>query len=78
MSDKLKEFVRQTIDEMLESLPPEKRLEGLSPEERLKGMPAEERLKGMSAEEVVRALPPETLRELAQQLKTNGSPSKPQ
>jgi hypothetical protein len=69
MPDKLKEFVRQSIDEMLESLPPEKRLEGLS---------AAERLKGLSAEEVVRALPPETLAELARQLKPNGSSAKPQ
>lgn len=31
--DKLKEFVRETIDEMLRSLSPEKRLEGLSVEQ---------------------------------------------
>jgi hypothetical protein len=87
MPDKLKEFVRQTIDELLASLPPEElrnrlspeeRLEGLPAEERLKGLPVEERLKGLSAEEVVRALPPETLEELARQLKPNGPSSKPQ
>ena len=50
MPDKLREFVRQSIDELLRSLPAE---------ERLKGLPAEERLKGLSAEEVFQALPPE-------------------
>jgi hypothetical protein len=68
MPDKLKEFVRQTIDELLASL---------SAEERLKGLPAEERLKGLSAEEVVRALPPETLAALQRELKANGASSKP-
>jgi hypothetical protein len=55
MPDKLKEFVRQSIDELLKSLPPE------------------ERLKGLSADEVARALPPETLEELARRFKANGS-----
>jgi hypothetical protein len=50
MPDQLKEFVRQTIDELLASLPAE---------ERLKGLPAKERLKGLSAEEVLQALPTE-------------------
>jgi hypothetical protein len=67
MPDKLKEFARQTIDELLATLPAE---------ERLKGMPAEERLKGLSADEVLRALPPETLDALARQLKGNGSSAK--
>ncbi|MCI0463004.1 MAG: hypothetical protein L0Z62_39155 [Gemmataceae bacterium] len=69
MSDKLKEFVRQSIDELLQSLPPE---------ERLKGLPPEERLKGLTAEEVIRALPPEVLEALARQLKPNGPSPKPQ
>jgi hypothetical protein len=69
MPDKLKEFVRQTIDEILEKLPPEERLKGLS---------AEERLKGLSAEEVVRGLPPETLEALARQLKAKDPSAKPQ
>jgi hypothetical protein len=64
MADKLKEFVRQSIAELLQSLPPEERLKGLSPEERLKGL---------SADEVVRALPPQTLEELARRFKANGS-----
>ena len=68
MSDQLKAFVRQTIDELLESLPAE---------ERLKGLPAEERLKGLSAEEVVRALPPEVLEALARKLIANGPSPKP-
>ena len=69
MPDKLREFVRQSIDELLASLPAE---------ERLKGLPAEERLKGLSAEEVVRGLPPETLEAVIRQLKANGSSAKPQ
>ena len=50
MPDKLKEFVRQSIDELLKSLPPEKLSKRLSPKERLKGL---------SADEVVQALPPD-------------------
>jgi hypothetical protein len=69
MSDKLKEFARQSIDQFLKSLPPE---------ERLKGLPPEERLKGLSADEVVKALPPEVLEELARRLKANGpAPKQP-
>jgi DNA-directed RNA polymerase specialized sigma24 family protein len=67
MPDKLKEFVRESIDKLLASLPPEKRLEGLS---------AEKRLEGLSAEEVLRALPPETVEAIARQLKTNGHSAK--
>ncbi len=78
MPDKLKEFVRQTIDELLASLPAEELRKRLSPEERLEGLPVEERLKGLSAEEVIRALPQETLEALARQLKANGPSSKPQ
>jgi hypothetical protein len=68
MPDKLKEFVRETIDELLATLPAE---------DRLKGLPAEERLKGLSAEELIKALPPETLEALARKLKANGSSAKP-
>ena len=75
MPDKLKEFVRQSIDELLKSLPAEERLKGLPAEERLKGLPAEERLKGLSAEELVRALPPEIVEALARRFKANGSSS---
>ncbi|MHB1423172.1 MAG: hypothetical protein ACYC3I_08260 [Gemmataceae bacterium] len=64
MPDKLKEFVRQSIDQLLQSLPAE---------ERLKSLPAEERFKGLSAEEIVTALPPEVLEALARRLKANGS-----
>jgi hypothetical protein len=58
MADKLKEFVQQSIDELLKSLPPE------------------ERLKGLSADEVARALPPETLEDLARRFNANGSSPK--
>jgi hypothetical protein len=69
MPDKLKEFVRQSIDELLTSLPAEELRKRLS---------VEERLKGLSAEEMIRALPPETLEALARQLKANGQSSKSQ
>jgi hypothetical protein len=78
MSDKLKEYVRESIDKLLASLPTEERLKGLPPEERLKGLPPQERLKGLSAEDVIRGLPAETLEALARHLKANGHSSKPQ
>jgi len=59
MPDKLKEYVRESLDKILATLP------------------AEERLKGLSAEEVARALPPETLQELARLLKKNGPSVEP-
>jgi hypothetical protein len=69
MPDKLQEFVRQSIDKLLDSLPADELRKRLS---------AEERLKGLSAEEVLRALPPETLEALARQLKANDPSPKPQ
>ncbi len=65
MPDKLQEFVRQSIDELLRSLPPEEHLKGLSPAERLEGL---------SAEEVFRALSPELRAALARQLKNGVNP----
>ncbi len=68
MGNQLEEFVRNSIDELLKKLPPEKRLEGLSTEERLKGLSpeelrkrlsTEERLEGLSAEELLKRLSPE-------------------
>jgi hypothetical protein len=50
MPDKLKEFVRQTIDELLASIPAEERLKGLSAEEVLRALPPE------TLEELVRQL----------------------
>jgi hypothetical protein len=41
MPEKLQELAQRTIDEMLKTLPPEKRLEGLSPEEIVKGLSPE-------------------------------------
>lgn len=78
MSEKLKEFVRQSIDELLSSLPAEERLKGLPAEELRKALPIEERLKGLSEEEMIRALSPEMLEALARRLKSNGSPPKPE
>ena len=68
MPDKLKEYVRESLDKLLASLPTEERVKGLS---------AEERLKGLSAEEVARALPPETLEALVRMLTANGHSAEP-
>jgi hypothetical protein len=57
MPEQLQEFVRQSIDQLLESLPPEKRLQGLSAEELRKRLSPEERLEGLSAEERLEGLP---------------------
>jgi hypothetical protein len=56
MPDKLQEFVRQSIDQLLASLPADELRKRLSTEERLKGLPAEERLKGLPAEELRKRL----------------------
>jgi hypothetical protein len=68
MSEKLKEYLRQSINELLKSLPVE---------ERLKGLPAEERLKGLSVEEVIGGLSPEMLEALTRRLNENDSSQKP-
>jgi hypothetical protein len=59
MPEQLQEFVQQTIDQLLESLPPEKRLQGLSAEELRKRLSTEERLEGLTAEELRKRLSPE-------------------
>ncbi len=59
MPDLLEEFARETIRELLQELPAEKRLEGLSAEERLEGLSAEERLEGLPAEKRLEGLPAE-------------------
>jgi len=68
MSDKLREFARQTYDEIFKNMPVE---------ERLKGLAAEERLKGLSADEVLKALPPEVAEEILRKIKANGASSNP-
>ena len=78
MSDKLKEFVRQTMAEMVKKLPPEERLKGLSVDDLRQQLTVAQRLEGLSAEDVLRALPPETLQALTRQFKANGSSAKPQ
>jgi hypothetical protein len=77
MAETLKDLVRETMDELLKSMPIEKRLEGLSLEERLKGLSVAERLKALSPEELIKALPPETVEALRRELKVNGSSPKP-
>ncbi|MBY0528155.1 MAG: hypothetical protein K2R98_32465 [Gemmataceae bacterium] len=82
MANKLDEFVRETIDELLKELPLSKRLEGLSPEERLGGLSPEERLGGLSPEERVTGLSPDEQRRameaLQRQMKSNGPTTKPE
>lgn len=41
MPDKLKEFVRQSLDQLLQNMPPEERLKGLSADEIIKGLSPE-------------------------------------
>jgi hypothetical protein len=43
MPDKLKEFVRKTVDELLKSLPPQERLKGMSPDDVLAALSPEAR-----------------------------------
>ncbi len=66
MSQKLEEFVRQSIDTLLAKLPPEELRKRLS---------AEERLEGLSPDELLEALPPEILDALRARLKANGPSS---
>ena len=77
MSDKLKDYVRESNARFLASLPAEERLKGLPAEEIVKVLPAEERLKGLSVDEMMQALPPEVLAALARRLQENGSAPKP-
>jgi len=69
MPDKLKEFVRESLDKLLASLPKEELRKRLS---------VEERLQGLSADELLQALPPETREALARKLKANGNGAKSQ
>jgi hypothetical protein len=57
MSEKMKEYLRQSVDSILKSIPPEERLKGMTTEERLKGMTTEERLKGTTEEELLKLIP---------------------
>lgn len=66
MPDKLKEFVRETIDELVRTMPPE---------ELLKKVSAEDRLKGLTAADVAKALSPEMRDALLRQLTANRSES---
>jgi hypothetical protein len=72
MSEKMKELLRQSVEDFFKSVPLEERLKGVSPEELLKMVPVEERLKGLSADELLKSLPPEVVTQLAQKLK-NGT-----
>jgi hypothetical protein len=72
--EQLKQFAKETIDELLQELSPEERLKGLPAEERLKGLPAKERLKGLSLDDLLAALSPEDRVKFAQRLKEEGLP----
>ncbi len=69
MSQKLEEFVRQSIDTLLAKLPPEELRKRLS---------TEKRLEGLSPDELLEALPPETLEAPRARLKANGPSSRPE
>jgi hypothetical protein len=74
MPDKLKEFVCETLAEMVQSMSQDDRVKGLSIEQRLAGVPVEERLTGLSAEEIDRAL--KALQAMARKHKANGTSPK--
>jgi hypothetical protein len=69
MPDKLQEFVSETIDQLLKSLPAEELRKHLS---------LEERLKGLSVDDIVRGLPPDSVEAFLRKLKANGPSAKPQ
>jgi hypothetical protein len=71
MSDKLKEFARETIAELLRTLPPEERLKGLSPEQVRKAVPPEQYLDELSIDDMIAGLSPEKREALLRRL-TNG------
>jgi hypothetical protein len=64
MHAKMKEFVRETMDELLKKLPPEERLKGLSVDEMIRA--------------ITPVLTPETREALSRHLKSNGSTPKPE
>jgi hypothetical protein len=64
MPDILEEFARETIERLLEGLPPDELRKHLTVQQRLEGLSIEQRLQGLSAEE---------LRLLAEKLKANGT-----
>jgi hypothetical protein len=82
MADKLQEYFRRRLDEIVRELPLEKRFEGLSPEELRKRLSTKERLEGLSPEERLEGLSPDQLRatvEAAQRkLQPNGTSPKPE
>ncbi len=69
MPDTFEKLVDDAFNELLRTLPTEKRLEGLS---------AEERVKGLSTIELLAALTPEAQAELAQHFKATGAPPAPE
>jgi hypothetical protein len=64
----LKRVAQETIEKLLDALPPE---------ELVKWLPPEERVKGLSVDEILAALSPEMRAALAQRFKDNGSPTNP-
>jgi hypothetical protein len=74
----LEELRRETIKEILDQTPPEQLLERLSVEKRLEGLSPEVRLEGLSPDDLLKALTPEALAALAQRLKEEETPGKPQ
>jgi hypothetical protein len=86
MSNALKEFAREALDELLKELPAEKRLEGLSAEKRLEGLSAEQILRAIPIEKLLQSLSPEQrvqglsaeeLFELAKKRRGNGASANP-
>lgn len=67
MHAKLQEFYRETIEELLNELPPEELRKHLTPAERVEGLSSEELLKALSPEQL------RAMKETIERQQTNGS-----
>jgi hypothetical protein len=74
MSDKLKEFARETIDELLKNMSVEQRLKGLTVDEVIAGL---SRMKGVPMDELIAGLPSDTLAAVARRLNSMNPPKQP-
>jgi hypothetical protein len=79
--EQLQQFAEETIEELLNNMPPEQLLKRRPPEtidELVKRVPLEQLLKRLSADDLLATLSPETRAALAQRLKDYGSLPRPE
>jgi hypothetical protein len=77
MPDELEELTRETVERILRNTPAKELAKRLSPDEYLATLSPETRLKGLSPDELLAAVSPETRAILAQRLKDDTVPPKP-